>query len=377
MKVLSVVCSYPPVMGGMGQAAANYKKAAELAGIDVEIATLTKDNTFWHFGHAGRIKFFDTLIQNCDCIHFHYPFFGMHGVVLKAAKKFNKPIVASYHMDVIGKWYVRLFFLFYGKFITPKIIGKFDHTISASLDYLNESFVGKFYKKNKNKVSEVYFPIEKEKFNLPASSTSEEKNKFRNKYKIGNCVVLGFLSVLDSAHYFKGLNVLLGAISIMKEKGADNFVLLVGGAGALKEKYEKKVKDLGLGKYVIFLGFIPENEKQFFLLNLDIFILPSIDQSEAFGIVLEEALASGTRILTSDMPGIREMAEFAGGIKVPRNNPEHLATVLFDFVVNFDAKENATLRTKIKEEALEKFEMKAIGEQLKKIYERTIEEKNK
>ena len=54
-----------------------------------------------------------------------------------------------------------------------------------------------------------------------------------------------FLSVLDEYHEFKGLDVLLGAIRIVKSEIPD-LKLIVGGEGALKDYYMRGLEIHGL-----------------------------------------------------------------------------------------------------------------------------------
>jgi glycosyltransferase involved in cell wall biosynthesis len=74
-------------------------------------------------------------------------------------------------------------------------------------------------------------------------------------------------------------------------------VLLVG-AGHLRPKLEKLARELGVEKYITFLGFVSEEDKILAYCACDFFVLPSLAELE--GMVVLEAMACGEPILISD-----------------------------------------------------------------------------
>ncbi len=99
----------------------------------------------------------------------------------------------------------------------------------------------------------------------------------------------------------KGFDLFLNALSTLKEKGFA-FKAIIGGSGeeeaALKQQAEKLKLD------VEFLGWV--KDKAAFFNALDIFCLPS--RSEPFGIVLLEAFASGTPVVSTRNEGASQIA---------------------------------------------------------------------
>jgi glycosyltransferase involved in cell wall biosynthesis len=59
----------------------------------------------------------------------------------------------------------------------------------------------------------------------------------------------------------------------------------------------------------MFLGKLNENELIANYQNAKVLVLPSINNNEAFGIVLIEAMACGTPVIASNLPGVRLVFE--------------------------------------------------------------------
>src|SRR5690606_32509638 len=85
--------------------------------------------------------------------------------------------------------------------------------------------------------------------------------------------------------HYKGLHVLLDA---MHQVDAH---LLVIGSGPMGEEWQRKAATEGLGHKVTFWGERPDRDKLAAYHAADLFVLPSNNRAEAFGLVLVEALA--------------------------------------------------------------------------------------
>ena len=75
--------------------------------------------------------------------------------------------------------------------------------------------------------------------------------------------------------------------------------LVIAGTGELEPYLRQLVKELGIENSVFFLGW-QENPYKF-MARADLFVLPSL--SEAFGLVLLEAMACGLPVIAADCPG--------------------------------------------------------------------------
>lgn len=103
---------------------------------------------------------------------------------------------------------------------------------------------------------------------------------------------------LSRIHIKKGIEFLIEACSEIKEQLSD-YTINIAGEG--DEEYisslKKKSKDLGVSEIIHFLGGIYNAKKWELFKNADIFVLPTY--SENFGIVVGEALACGTPVITT------------------------------------------------------------------------------
>jgi len=158
------------------------------------------------------------------------------------------------------------------------------------------------------------------------------KSRFRDKeivkkYDLYDKQVILFVGALDKAHYFKGVNVLIQAIK--KISSSDDFRVLIIGEGDMRSSYKSIVYSLGLQNKIIFAGFVPDNLLPKYYSVADMLVLPSIDKSEAFGIVSLEAMASGVAVIASDLAGVRSVVRKGEtGLLVKPGKVDHLAEMI-------------------------------------------------
>jgi len=98
--------------------------------------------------------------------------------------------------------------------------------------------------------------------------------------------------------YYKGHETLIRAM----EHISGGKLILVGD-GECKEKLTSLVTSLGLTEKVMLTGYRADEEVKALLESCDVFCLPSIERTEAFGIVLLEAMQVGKPAVASDVPG--------------------------------------------------------------------------
>jgi glycosyltransferase involved in cell wall biosynthesis len=142
-----------------------------------------------------------------------------------------------------------------------------------------------------------------------------------NREPRGARLRLGFVGRLDPK---KGIENLLAACRILKERKAPDLSLTIAGSGS--SEYEAKLRGeidrLDLGNEIAMLGDIRGEEKQRMFERTDVVVVPSF--TENFAIVVAEALAHGAAVIASTGTPWKEVERVGCGLWVA-NDPESLA----------------------------------------------------
>jgi phosphatidylinositol alpha-mannosyltransferase len=119
----------------------------------------------------------------------------------------------------------------------------------------------------------------------------------------------------------KGVEYLLQAYSLLVTRDFD-VQLIIAGDGPDREKLEYLASDLDLGN-VTFTGYVTEEEKLQLLTEADVFCSPAL-YGESFGIVLLEAMASGTVTVAGNNPGYASVLQDLGSLSLvnPKDSEE-------------------------------------------------------
>ena len=126
---------------------------------------------------------------------------------------------------------------------------------------------------------------------------------------------------------YKGYRFLVEAAKYLK----DDFVVLIGGSGALKEELQKEIVSLNLQEKVKLLGRVSDEELPAYYGACDVFCMSSVQKTEAFGIVQIEAMSCGkpvvaTRIPQSGVSWVNE--EGVSGMNAEPGNAQDLARAI-------------------------------------------------
>lgn len=98
--------------------------------------------------------------------------------------------------------------------------------------------------------------------------------------------------------YYKGFEYLIKAFAHPSMK---NYKLTLIGEGPERKKLENIINQFNLGNNVTITGYVPECRLSDYYKNCALFVLPSVDRAEAFGLVLLEAMAYGKPVVTTSI----------------------------------------------------------------------------
>ncbi|HQR51644.1 MAG TPA: glycosyltransferase [Burkholderiales bacterium] len=134
--------------------------------------------------------------------------------------------------------------------------------------------------------------------------------------------------------YYKGFEFLIRAM----RDTADDALLLLGGTGPLTADYRQLVAELGLEQRVRLLGRIPDAALPAYYRAADVFCMPSVEPSEAFGLVQLEAMACARPVLGCELGNGATFVNQHGitGLVVPPRDPSALAGALDTLLADRD-----------------------------------------
>ncbi|MEA3463646.1 MAG: glycosyltransferase family 4 protein [Patescibacteria group bacterium] len=329
MKIAQVVCSFPPYKSGIGNSVYQFAKVMAKSEYDVTVFApdysdvlqqeeikdgfkIIRLKSILKYGNAAFLPQLLWRLRKFDIIHLHYPFYGAAEIIALSKLLFGKKmkLVIHYHMDSAAKGIKGLVFKIYRLFVLPILLRQAKIITCASLDYVKHSDIAGYYKNYKEKFRQTFFGVDLEQFIpspcLAAAPAKRADPRLLSQAKFGGGANRNILFVggLDQAHYFKGLENLLKAVSKLQ---ISDFRFQIVGDGDLRKEYEKLAKKLGIDNIVEFIGSINNSELVKCYREADVLVLPSINQGEAFGLVLLEAMACAKPVVASNLPGVRSV----------------------------------------------------------------------
>jgi len=200
-----------------------------------------------------------------------------------------------------------------------------------------------------------------EKFN--AITQYDFIQKFANKTLDTEKIIIS----MGRLQKVKGFDILIDSFVKVLEKYPNAKLLIAGQDEGEKENLMKQIKDLNLIEKVFLVGQINGQDKVDFLVNADLFVLPS--HNENFGIVYAESLAAGTPIVASKNTPWSEVEETDCGKWVNNTIDETMGAM-----IEMLGKDREEMRVNSKKLA-EKYDWKNIAVEFKEVFEKMINEK--
>ncbi|TPH17066.1 glycosyltransferase [Litorilituus lipolyticus] len=229
--------------------------------------------------------------QQPEILHLHMPNLSAFWCLLLASAM-KIPWVIHWHADVIGSvpdMKIKLLYPFY-RFFESRLLKQTQKIIATSPVYLSSSLPLQKYKKKTQII-----PLGLSQYGAKVS-VDETSNIGCEKDDVLKLLMVGRLT------YYKGHSLIIEAIARLKSQGK-TLKLNIVGTGELLNEIESDIEKFGLIQDVHLLGKLSDEDLVSEMQQCDLLCLPSIERTEAFGVVLLEAMRESKACLVSDVPG--------------------------------------------------------------------------
>ncbi|MGL5435129.1 MAG: glycosyltransferase, partial [Lachnospiraceae bacterium] len=235
------------------------------------------------FGFIGQLR---KQMKDKDILQFHAPFPMADLACLLSG--YQGKVALFWHSDVVKQKKLMFFY----RPIMERFLKRADVIIVAADGVRNgSSYLGAY----KDKCVTVPFAVNKE-IQQKGSQYLQQFHPNLNHY-------VHFLFV-GRLVYYKGVDVLMRAFA-----DVENAELTVVGTGDLDTQLKEYAEKHGFLERIHFLGKVSEEELNQAFAKCDVFVLPSIAKSEAFGLVQLEAMAYGKPVINTNLPsGVPEVS---------------------------------------------------------------------
>lgn len=332
MRVLHLYKAYDPVLGGIehhlrllaeGQAARGHTVSVLVSGAAHHTSVAQRNGV--HIIRAGRLA---TLASTPLCpalplllararpelVHLHHPFPPGDLAALLAARR--TPLVVTYHSDIVRQrrlaWALAPLF--------RRTLRRAARIIATSPAYIRSSPLLAPLA-SRCRVVPLGVPLE-------CFTTADPARVAALRARFPGPLVL----FVGRLRYYKGADRLVRAMADVPARA----VFVGGDATVRRADLEHLAASLGLAGRVHFVGEQPEAELRAFYHAADVFVLPAVERSEAFGMAQVEAQAAGLPVVTTELGTGTSYVTLHGhtGFVVPPDNVPALARALQVLVAN-------------------------------------------
>lgn len=339
MKILHLSKFYKPYSGGIEQVVADICDGCNSEGIESAVLCVNHDNhnevyyvngvkvysykSNLHFASAdislGYINGLKEIIDGFDLLHIHLPN-PLANLAAFVANKKNKKIILHWHSDIVKQKKLKVLY----KPLQTWLLNRADAIITTTPVYGEYS---KDLAKYQHKISVIPIGINPSNYQVDIQKVHEIKEKYKNKkiiFSLGRLV------------YYKGFEFLIEAA----EKLPSDYIILLGGNGEEKRNLIGLIEAKKLQDKVFMLGFVKDEHLPSYYSACDVFCLPSIEKSEAFGVVQLEAFLFNKPVVSCSIPGSGvgwvNKNNVSGFVVAPKN-ADALAAALLNAVENADS----------------------------------------
>lgn len=317
----------------------------------------------FHSELTDEIRQFDP-----DVLHIHMPNLSAF-LCLFCEQARRRPWIIHWHSDVLGtepNWRIQLLYPLYRLF-EKRILKKASSVVCTSPNYLNTSKALKGFH-HKCNVIPLGIRIDERKEQNSTSSAALQESP-REAQKIQNCYKNTLqLLCIGRLSYYKGHKYLLDALAHM-----NNVRLTIIGEGEMRKNIEARIARHSMEARVTLMGEVGDTDLIKQMKAADLICLPSIERTEAFGLVILEAARSGKPALVTNVEGSGMswvVVDKSTGWVVPSKDAGALKQCIESI-----RRDRSTLLARgqaAHKRLIEHFQINAIGEAVATLYKNTI-----
>jgi len=230
---------------------------------------------------------------SADVVHLHYPppltsFFATRALVRSSV-----PRCLTYHCDLyLGGPAGRMLTSVYERVLLPKTLDRVDRIIVHTRSYglTSRPLRGR-------ELAVIPSAVDLDRFRPDVDGSA-----VRSRLGLDGSRVLVFTGRLVP---HKGVDVIVRSLPELPK----DVQLLVVGRGPRLPELHALARRLGVDDRIRFCPDVSDAELPQYLRAADLFVFPSQNRLEGFGLVVAEALAAGLPVVIADMPGVREVIE--------------------------------------------------------------------
>lgn len=324
MKIVHVYKDYYPVLGGIENHVRMVAEEQVRRGHDVTVLVTSRglygeetEAGGVHLIKAGRLatvasapislSLFGRLRSlPCDIVHLHFPYPIGEMAYLAAGR--SRGMVVTYHSDIVRQ---KGLLRFYAP-ILRRVLARANRIMPTNERYVQTS---PYLAPLAPKCTVIPLGIDLERF---AVASPAQVAAIRQQYGTPLLIFVGRL------RYYKGLEYLIRAMAAVPAR------LLVIGSGPMEKPWRNLVIELDLSDKIAFLGDVSDADLPAYHHASAVFVLPSSQRSEAFGVSMVEGMASGLPAVSTELGTGTSFVNRDGetGYVVPPADPPALAEAI-------------------------------------------------
>ncbi|EGV33991.1 glycosyl transferase group 1 [Thiorhodococcus drewsii AZ1] len=294
-----------------------------------------------------------------DLLHLHLPnTSAFAALALPSARRI--PWVVHWHSDVVTSDIDRRLALAYRLYrpFEQALLARAQAVIATSPDYLESSTALRPWR---DRCHVIPLGLNAERIPNPDHDTLGQAERLWAEPGT-RILAVGRLT------YYKGHEVLIDAAARLP----DSRILIVG-TGDLQDRLTAKIAALGLEQRITLTGFQPDAVLQALVASCDLLCLPSLERTEAFGLVQLEAMRFGKPVVVSDIAGSGTgwvVREAENGLLTSPGDPAQLAERIGRLQSNARLREDLGARGRLA--LAERFGIEAISSATADLYRRIL-----